>query len=109
MLPLKIEGTGIVSHIGRYDVAITWCTGGPGSPLDFLSGTITAANGDEIYFYSIHIEPLVIDYKVDGGTGRFVDADGEFTLTQTEFNIESPEGAPPSGTYANEGEGFIVY
>ena len=109
LLPLKIEGSGIASHIGRYDVVITWCTGGPGSPLDFLRGTITAANGDEIDFYSVNIEPFVIDYEVDGGTGRFADAKGEFTLTQTEFVNETPEGPFPSGAYANEGGGYIIY
>ena len=109
LLPLRIEGSGNASHTGRFDVLITWCTGGIGGPANFITGTITAANGDEIYFESLEFRPFVVDYKVMGGTGRFKDADGLFTLTQTEFNIETPDGVPPSGTYANEGGGHIIY
>jgi len=109
LLPLKIEGAGIASHIGRYDVLIRWCTGGIGGPDNFITGTLTAANGDLINFESVEFRPFEIDYIVTGGSGRFKEAEGEFTLTQTEFEILSPEGAPPSGIYANEGEGHIIY
>mgnify|MGYP001818761236 CR=1 FL=1 len=109
LLPLKIEGTGIGSHIGRYDVLITWCTGGIGGPDNFITGTITVANGDLINFKSVAFRPFEVDYIVTGGSGRFEEAGGEFTLIQTEFEILSPEGAPPSGTYANEGGGYIIY
>lgn len=109
LLPLKIEGSGIASHIGVLDVAITWCTGGIGTPDNFITGTITAANGDEIFFKSVGLfRPFEIDYEITGGSGRFTDAEGEFTLTQTDFVNETPEGLP-SGTYANEGAGYIVY
>ena len=110
LLPLRIEGTGVASHTGRFDVSIIWCTGGIGAEFpNFITGTITAANGDKIFFESVEFRPFEVDYIVTGGTGRFEGAEGEFTLTQTEFVIESPQGAPPSGTYANEGGGFIVY
>ena len=109
LLPLKIEGSGTASHTGRFDVLITWCTGGIGGPLNFITGTITTANGDKIFFRSLAFRPFEVDYEVVGGTGRFEEADGLFTLTQTEFMIETPDGVPPSGTYANEGGGHIIY
>ena len=109
LLPLEIEGSGTASHIGLFEVAILWCTGGIGTPANFITGTLTVANGDMIYFESVEFRPFEVDYIVTGGTGRFEKAGGEFTLTQTEFEIESPDGAPPSGRYANEGEGFIEY
>lgn len=109
LLPIKIEGDGEASHIGRYNVVIEWCSLGLGNPNDILTGIITTAIGDEIWFKSTKIEPFVIDYEVTGGTGRFEEAEGEFTLTQTEFNLDSGENEPPSGTYTNEGGGFIKY
>ena len=109
LLPLKIEGSGNASHIGLFDVVILWCTGGIGGPANFITGTLYTANGDLIYFESVEFRPFEIDYIVTGGTGRFDGAEGAFTLTQTEFNIESPDGAPPSGTYTNEGGGHIIY
>lgn len=112
LLPLKIEGSGKASHVGNLDVILTWCTGEIGGPDNFIiDGVITAANGDEIWFQSTGpFRPFEIDYIVTGGTGRFEEAEGEFTLTQTEFEIidVTPEGFP-SGTYANEGAGYIVY
>lgn len=112
LLPLKIEGSGKASHVGNLHVVLTWCTGGIGGPDNFIiDGVITAANGDEIWFQSTGLfRPFEIDYIVTGGTGRFKEAGGEFTLTQTEFEIVNvtPEGFP-SGTYANEGVGHIVY
>ena len=107
--PLKIEGSGTASHTGLYDVVITWCTGGLGTPANFITGTLFVANGDMIYFESVEFRPFEVDYIVTGGTGRFDGAEGAFTLTQTEFVLESPEGAPPVGTYVNEGGGYIIY
>ncbi len=112
LLPLKIEGSGTASHVGNLDVVLTWCTPGIGLPGNFIiDGVITAANGDEIWFESTgEFRPFEIDYIVTGGSGRFEEAKGAFTLTQTDFEIiaVSPEGFP-SGTYANEGGGYIVY
>ncbi len=111
LLPLKILGSGEASHIGRYTVEITWCTGGPGNQgNDFITGTITAANGHTINFESKDgsFTGTSVEYKVTNGTGRFHDAKGEFKLFETEPTVfESID--PPSGTYANAGGGYIVY
>ena len=106
-LPVTIllDGSGTASHIGTYSVAITWCTNEGfdlAAPENFIDGTLTVANGDLIYFESTSFNGPSVDYIVTGGTGRFDGATGEFNLATTQFD-------PQGGTYANEGEGYIVY
>ncbi len=113
LLPLKIEGSGEASHVGHYNITITWCTGGIGTPDNFITGISTAANGDKIFYESIlfGIENGVdfVDYVVTGGTGRFTGASGSLRSYTTEFTFENDPTEPPRGTFANEGEGVLVY
>ncbi|MGB5388100.1 MAG: hypothetical protein WBN20_15065, partial [Eudoraea sp.] len=110
LLPLKIVGSGEASHIGRYAVELTWCTGGPGNQgFDAITGVITSANGDTIVFKSVlgSFTANSVDYIVTGGSGLFDGAGGEFTLFATEPTMfTNGPGEPPSGTYANAGEGY---
>ena len=109
-LQILLEGDGNASHLGLYEVSITWCTDGdPGGPNNFIEGTLTAANGDLVYFKSLQFNGESVDYEVTGGDGRFEGADGQFTLFTTEFILEVGETGLPFGTYANEGGGFIIY
>lgn len=67
-------GTGTFTHCGRsevqgHEVVI------PGSPY---GGTITAANGDKIYFSGLVTSGT---YVITGGTGRFADAGGSGQLS----------------------------
>jgi hypothetical protein len=108
--PFRIEGSGEASLVGRYAVEITWCA--PLSPIQFINGTLTAANGDEIYFISTLFTPEEgkVEYMVTGGTGRFHGVTGEFTLFDVEpLVFENGPGEPPRGTYANAGEGYLEY
>lgn len=110
-LPVTIllEGSGNASHIGLYDVAITWCTNpifDLAAPENFIVGTLTAANGDIIYFESTSFNGESVDYRVTDGTGRFAGASGVFNLATTQFAVNPETGA---GTYANQGEGYIIY
>ena len=45
-LPIKIEGSGMASYIGRCNVVLEWCSFGLGSTTDIITGIITAANAD---------------------------------------------------------------
>ena len=109
-LQILLEGDGNASHLGLYEVNITWCTDGdPGGPNNFIDGTLTAANGDLVYFISLQFNGESVDYQVTGGTGRFDGAEGEFTLFTTEFILEIGENGLPFGTYANQGGGYIIY
>lgn len=110
-LPVAIllEGSGNASHIGLYDVAITWCTN-PDFDLaaeeNFIGGVLTAANGDLINFESTSFNGDSVDYIVTGGSGRFEGATGAFNLATTQFEVDPATGA---GTYTNAGGGYIIY
>lgn len=106
---ILLSGDGNASHTGLFQVSIVWCTNVDadlGSPVNFIAGTLTAANGDDIYFESTSFNGPSVDYVVIGGSGRFKDASGEFNLATTDFSFDPVTG---SGTYSNEGGGYIVY
>ena len=84
------EGTGVATYLGKYteqvtmriDVRVLHGTG---------SATFTAANGDTL---SASVDgqatvtgpgtlSIVENYTITGGTGRFADATGRFTLNST--------------------------
>lgn len=101
-----LTGTGNATHIGRFDTSIIWCTNF--SDQIYLVGTITAANGDELNFYSIGFgqgsEGQYGDYIFEGGTGRFANCYGEIRIYTTIVNTNQGEG-----TYSNYGEGYLIY
>ncbi|WP_445383652.1 hypothetical protein [Robiginitalea sp. IMCC43444] len=108
-IAILLSGDGNASHIGLFQVSLTWCTNPVadlGSPVNFIAGTITAANGDEIDFESTSFNGPSVDYIVTGGSGRFEGASGEFNLATTAFFFDPSTGA---GTYSNAGEGYIIY
>lgn len=106
-------GGGIASHIGQFTEYNTANVSNfPGT----FKGIFTAANGDEIHFISLGFqcdgdgyefgepcpgEPVTLYYVIDGGTGRFEGAKGEFEIYGT-FTL--------SGTYTGgTGTGWIEY
>ena len=108
-LTILLSGDGNASHTGLFQVSIVWCTnelGDLASPVNYISGTLTAANGDVIHFESTAFNGPSVDYRVLEGSGRFKGASGEFNLATTSFDFNPETGA---GTYSNAGEGYIVY
>lgn len=108
-LTIILVGSGNASHIGLYRVDIIWCTNVDAdlaSEVNFIDGTLTAANGDTISFISESFNGESVDYIVTGGSGRFEDASGAFNLATYEFSFDQ---VTFSGSYANEGGGYIVY
>ena len=65
---LSAEGWGVATHCGLVTMAMN----------DWTTGTITAANEDQISF--VNIPPRMV-VTITGGTGRFDGATGEFTMT----------------------------
>ncbi len=103
-------GGGIASHIGQFTEYNT------ANIFDFpgtFEGIFTAANGDEIHFISLGFqcdgdgyefgdpcpgEPVTLYYEIDGGTGRFEGATGEFKIFGTFTQFGPYSGATGTGS-----------
>jgi hypothetical protein len=78
---------GNATHLGRFTVTANWTlapTGGSGT------STWTAANGDELSTsftrHGVPAPPTITFteiHTITGGSGRFADASGTFTVVQT--------------------------
>jgi len=97
------EGTGTATYLGKYTEHVVMQV----NLLTLHGGglaTFTAANGDILFATSdgqaTRIGPttlsIVEHYTITGGTGRFADATGRFTLEST---LEQTTGAS-SGTFS---------
>ena len=71
-MSLVAHADGVSSHMGRVGMD---CSGFVNDPI--LYGTITAANGDMVYWEGELNSMLV---TITGGTGLFEDAQGEFIM-----------------------------
>jgi len=90
ILSVNREGTGTATYLGKYTEHATFQVN-----VLTLSGTgpatFTAANGDTLFTSGVGqatpISPTVVSivevYTITGGTGRFADATGTFTLVRT--------------------------
>jgi hypothetical protein len=82
-----IDATGNATHLGRFTVTAAWTlapTGGSGT------STWTAANGDDLHTsftrHGVPAPPTITFteiHTITGGSGRFADASGTFTVVQT--------------------------
>ncbi|MGB5530300.1 MAG: hypothetical protein WBQ32_10040 [Ignavibacteriaceae bacterium] len=103
---IDIQGQGNATHLGLFTVTITYCT--DFATTHILTGTQTAANGDELYFYSVgggtDANGDYTDYLYDGGTGRFEFVTGELKL----YDVVEFTG-PNNGVYTNHGVGTLTY
>lgn len=107
----NVSGTGIASHLGRSTFeAISYVTVSPQPPFTVTgTRTITAANGDQIFTtFSGTSTPVVngmngadLQETIIGGTGRFANASGNFTVKARNNFITS--------TFKADFEGYIKY
>ena len=99
----SLEAAGNATHLGRFTVRALW-TVTPGGAID-TSSTWTAANGDEFHTtftrHGVPSPPTITfteTHMIIGGTGRFANASGTFTVVQTRglsmpyFNSATFEG-----------------
>ena len=107
-------GSGIASHIGRYTFVNTSKVSPPEDFPVFFEGTITAANGDQIYYDSPVIvcdvaipapnfcpgQNATFTYTIKGGTGRFEGATGSIVIEGTFV---------PAGPFEAIGTALIKY
>jgi hypothetical protein len=100
---LDREGGGTATYLGRYTEHVTMQINIP-SMTSTGTATFTAANGDtlsaSVVGRATRTGPTVLSivevYTVTGGTGRFADATGSFTLTST---VEQTTGVS-TGTFS---------
>ena len=98
---LDREGTGTATYLGRYTEHVTMVIDIP-TLSSTGAATFTAANGDTLLAtvagQAIRTSPTTLSivevYTITGGTGRFADATGSFTLKST---LDQTTGAS-SGT-----------
>src|SRR5215207_6240682 len=100
-------GTGNATMLGKYDfsyqITVDLLTGdGSGGLIDFV-----AANGDHLYAEgnayggpsSIpNFNEVTENYVITGGTGRFIDASGSFTIKRLVSNITGMSSGTFEGT-----------
>lgn len=106
-----LNGAGNATHLGHVTMSSTICSLGPASVHGDFKVTMTAANGDGIFLLltSTTFSPEgweINVYDVTGGTGRFVDADGE--IEQRVRLVTQPQ-PPEPGMWISTGEGWISY
>ena len=95
---------GVATHVGRFENEVS------GNMLMGLSGTLTAANGDQIDW--VAADPVTISCV--GGTGRFEGVSGGFTAViaddYSEELVTNPDGTMTLIiSYSYTGTGTITY
>ena len=97
------QGTGTATHLGRYTEHVLVQVNIP-TMTSTGTATFTAANGDTLFArvagQATRTSPttlwIVEVYTITGGTGRFADATGSFTLDST---VDQVTGVS-SGTFS---------
>jgi hypothetical protein len=97
------EGTGTATYLGKYTEHVTLQVNIP-TMTSTGAATFTTANGDtlsaSVVGHSTRTGPTVLSivevYTITGGTGRFADATGTFTLQST---LEQTTGVS-TGTFS---------
>ena len=100
---LDREGTGTATYLGRYTERVTMVINLP-TLSSTGAATFTAANGDTLLAtvagQATRTSPTTLSivevYTITGGTGRFADATGSFTLKST---VDQTTGVS-SGTFS---------
>jgi len=114
-LALNAYTEGNATHLGRIMQIEEWCWNGTQPDLGSRSITIKAANGSELYGTPISVMwssdfDFMEVVMIDGGTGRFENATGEFQQTVVISREAEPSGDNVvSGTYSVSGSGTITY
>jgi hypothetical protein len=106
VLLVSVPGTGVASHIGRFEIDQTNCLNGTTGAVTNGVATLVAANGDEVHMtydgQTVALAPqtLDLDYVITGGTGRFASAEGALDMRVI---LTSPT------TWTSTGSGWIQY
>jgi hypothetical protein len=92
---IELAGTGVTAHLGRVEVSATNCTGAElesgAAPITDGTATFTAADGSTVTVDYVgsqqapteSIAEFTTTHTISGGTGRFTDAAGTWTIDGT--------------------------
>ena len=98
------QGSGNATHIGRFDIDLTWCLDPATGAITSGGATVVAANGDRMTFdvdgQAASPGELDMHFVIVGGTGRFADASGY-------VDVVALVGA--TGSWTSEGTGWMSY
>jgi hypothetical protein len=89
---------GVGTHLGLF------ANEASGNMLTGLSGTITAANGDQIHWVAEGTTKI----RSVGGTGRFEGVSAQFTAVIYDYSVKS-DGTTTIISYSYTGTGTITY
>jgi len=102
-----IQGSGNATVVGRFTLRKTMCMNAALGEVTEGESVLTAANGDEIHMtFQGQARPdpgpptLDLQYIINGGTGRFLHAEGELQV-ETILTSES--------TWTSSGGGWMTY
>jgi hypothetical protein len=98
------EGTGTGSHVGRFDIDLSFCMDPATGAISDAAATVAAANADRIVMTGNGqaVSPTELTFNLDivGGTGRFDGATGTLAVVGL-------VGA--AGNWTSSGTGWISY
>ena len=98
------EDWGEGTHVGRYDNTMTLQITNPETLFIIGSGTLTAANGDKLFWVRAdHV------FTFTGGTGRFQNATGGFLITHPDAVPTFPGDGTAVVTHTYHGVGTVTY
>lgn len=97
-------GAGTATHVGRFDISLSWCMDPATGVIGNGQALVTAANGDQIAMTSTGqaVSPVDLSFQmvIIGGTGRF---DGSTGMLE----VRAVLGA--GGSWTSTGSGWISY
>jgi hypothetical protein len=97
-------GAGTATHVGLFDISLSWCMDPATGVIGSGHSTVTAANGDQIVMtltgQAVSPVDLLFQMEMVGGTGRF---DGSTGMLE----VRAVLGA--GGSWTSTGAGWISY
>ena len=102
------SGSGVASHVGHFENEAT----GQVEPTTMsfqAAGTLTAADGDQIYWTASGVLGGDMLIVLDNGTGRFLNVSGELSSWETTNLVTKQENGFLTLTYDSAATGWISY
>jgi hypothetical protein len=104
VVAFEAEGRGRASHVGGFDIELSWCLDATTGEIGDGNATVVAANGDRIDMtlagQAVSTTRLRFQAEIVGGSGRFAGAAGMLDIVAV---------LGESGSWTSDGTGWISY